>query len=358
VNARPSIPSLQRNGGRLRPADNLERAFVAKALHIADPRFSGGPEGVARSLWADDEVTLAVLQRAAVSPASTTVSGWASQLAATSVADFVESLKPQSAAAALIARCLKVPLNGSSTVTIPRRSGAPASVDAAWVEEGAPAPVIQYSLSGGTLGPMRKMVLITVVTRELATMGGEPVMRQLLRESVAATLDATLFGTAAATSAKPAGLRVGVTPIATSAATDTHEAMVEDISALIAALAAAGGGTDPVIIAAPGQAAAIALRAANYPVLSTPVLPAGAVTAVDAAAFASAFGSDPRFDASVEATVHYNDAAPAQISTGGTVASPVRSAFQQDLLVTKVTLDAAWTMRAPGLVQVVESVGW
>jgi hypothetical protein len=323
----------------------------------------GSPERIAKARWPEDEVTLALLTRAAASPATTTTSGWASQLATTAVADFVASLAPQSAAAALFAKAMQVPLNGASSVSIPRRNGVPASVDAAWVAEGSPHPVVQFSLTASTLGPMKKMVLSTACTRETVLAGGEPVMRQLLRETVAATLDATVLGSAAATSAKPAGLRAGVTPITASASTDRFEAIVADMGALTSAIVAAGGGENIVFVVPPTQATFLGLIGSEFSlrgvtVLQTTALPAGTVMAVDASALATAFGAEPQFQSSIESVVHFDDASPALIVTGGAVpAGSVRSAYQSDLVLTKVTLDAAWTLRAP-VVAVAENVGW
>jgi hypothetical protein len=41
-----------------------------------------------------------------------------------------------------------------------------------------------------------------------------------------------------------------------------------------------------------------------------------------------------------------------------TVAAPIMSMFQADLIATKVTLDAAWAMRAPGRVQWIQNCNW
>jgi hypothetical protein len=319
-------------------------------------------EKVAKSRWPDDEVTLRLLTRATSTPASTTGSGWADTLATAVVADFVASLAPLSAAAALLARGIQVPLAGKKTVSIPR-AGVAAANGAAWVEEGAPAPVVQYTLAANTLGPMHKLALNTVLTRETVEVGGEPVVRQLLRETVAATLDSTLFGSAAATSAKPAGLRAGVTPIAASAESDRFSAVVEDIAALTNAVVAGGGGSNTILVLPPAQASFLNLiggwGSQGVAVLQAPSLPAGTVMALEASGLATAFGTEPRFESSTEAVVHFDDAAAAPIVSGGAVpAGSVRSAYQQDLVITKVSLDAAWTMRAPGLVAVIENVSW
>jgi hypothetical protein len=56
--------------------------------------------------------------KSAVNPATTTTSGWASQLAGSAVADFLGSLAPISAAATAFRSAMKVDLTGVATVTI------------------------------------------------------------------------------------------------------------------------------------------------------------------------------------------------------------------------------------------------
>src|SRR4051812_5675730 len=108
-----------RPSGRLRPADHLVRAANAHLHYTLDPITHGSPEKAARSLYGNTEEATALITRGVTAPATTTTSGWASQIAVASVADFVSSLAP-SAAAQLINRGLRVSLVGKSSISVPR----------------------------------------------------------------------------------------------------------------------------------------------------------------------------------------------------------------------------------------------
>src|SRR5688500_13479389 len=86
------------------PRLHLERAVFAKAFWQ-----NGDAVKFATDRWPQDEATPLVL-RGATAPATTTTSGWASQLAQTAVGDFIGSLGDYSAAARLISAGLLLPL--------------------------------------------------------------------------------------------------------------------------------------------------------------------------------------------------------------------------------------------------------
>jgi hypothetical protein len=132
--------------------------------------------------------------KSAVNPATTTTSGWASQLAGSAVADFLGSLAPISAAATAFRSAMKVDLTGVATVTIP--SAFPTVSQVRWVAESNPIPVI----SGSTVGPARKLAVLTVFTSELvlhSAQNAETVVRTMLSEAAALALDSALFDNAA-----------------------------------------------------------------------------------------------------------------------------------------------------------------
>jgi hypothetical protein len=97
-------------------------------------------------------------------------------------------------------------------------------------------------------------------------------------------------------------------------------------------------------------------------IISSTTVPAGTVIAVDADWFATATGDAPRFAVSNEATLHEEDTNPLPLVTGaqgsGVVASPMRSLFQTDSIAIRLSLYVTWSMVRPGMVQVVNSVGW
>src|ERR1700745_536912 len=86
----------------------------------------------------------------------------------------------------------------------------------------------------------------------------EAVVRSMLSEASAIELDRVLFGAQADDGVTPGGLLNGVTAIiSTAAGGDTLSNMTRDIEALVAALATAYAGLDPVFVCSPGQAAAL-----------------------------------------------------------------------------------------------------
>ena len=85
---------------------------------------------------------------------------------------------------------------------------------------GAPAPVKQYSVAAGVvLGPAKKLVSITSLTRELAeACDFEAIIDTILREAVSYILDSSVFSNTAASAARPAGILVGISPLSATAA--------------------------------------------------------------------------------------------------------------------------------------------
>jgi hypothetical protein len=122
--------------------------------------------------------------------------------------------------------------------------------------------------------------------------------------------------------------------------------MAGDIGKLVAALAANGGGLNPTFVCAAPQATALKLLAGpkfDAPVLASAALPNGTVVAVEASSLAVGFDSTPEFSVSRAGTLHMESAAPAPIDG----AAPVRDLYQTDCLALKMTLAAAFAMRAP-----------
>lgn len=220
------------------------------------------------------------------------------------------------------------------------------------------------SFATDDLGPQRKLASIVGLTGELAHYSAEDATTILdfcIREAAGMALDSAVFSTAAANDVRPAGLLAGVPPI--SAKTSGGDAaMTADLSNLAGAISDAGGGAGILYFANPRQETAIRLRSPTFAtsVVPTPRLPAGTVVAIEAGAIASGFDEVPRVDIANTPVIHWDDA-PAQVSTPGspaTVAAPVRSGYQQDMLALRLILRCAWASRMPGAVQVVTGVTW
>ena len=216
--------------------------------------------------------------------------------------------------------------------------------------------MFQGSLASTTLTP-RKLIALSALTNELAERSAEDaetIITDLVNDSVALALDTKMFSADAATGTAPAGLFNGISATPGTAG-GGQTAMATDLKTLTAAVAAAGGGGEPVIVAAPAQAMTLQLLAGaafKTPVIVVPSLASGTVAVLDANAFASGFGAAPEIAFAPDATVHFDDANPQQISTAGSpnvVAAPVRSAFQGDFKVLRCILRVGYGMGIPPL---------
>ncbi len=350
-------PIARPSQGRGGPIARAAFAAFTAASQTATAGTGGNALGAVRRLYPDDRLAARLLWRGAVSPMDT-----GAELGSTAISDaviaFVASLAPLSAASRLMALgALSVPLRGVESMPIPFRASEPAPLP--WVGEGGEIPVRAYALGARSLGPVRKMGGIVVQSRELARRSGAAaIFGTLLREDAARGLDAALFNDAAASDANPAGLLYDVAPIA--AATGGGEAaMVADLADLAGAVTGAGGAS-VVFVAHPRQAAVVAIRRPDLalPVLASLALAEGTVVALDPAGLAIAFGPEPDIYASSEATIHMSDDPAELVDADGVAAAPMRSLYQSGMVATAVVLDAAATMRAPGLVAHKEGVTW
>jgi len=308
-------------------------------------------EDIAKTMGTRDDV-LALHTRAAVAPASTGTSGWASQLVQTAYGAYLASL-PSAAAAKSIGMGMTVPMGNREQFYAPKRNTAPAALP--WVEENAPIPVRAFDFAGLTLNP-KKMAAISVISREAAKRaGGEAVVRQLLREDGEYALDTAYFSTTAASDAAHAGLLNGLSPIAGYGGGDAG-AFEADVSAILAAIGPRNSGS---IVYVTGMAAAerIALK---FPLFKSQVLGSQAVAdttliGVDAGSLVHTFG-DFDIDTAADALVHMSDD-PDPISDG-TVADPTRSLFQSDCIAIRIIGDLAFGARKTNAVAYVTAVTW
>jgi hypothetical protein len=367
MNRPPPIPLRPDYSSMPRAATYLERAVCAHALSTAagDGFGAMSAERVARRMWPDDGGVTGLVLRGTSAPADRTTSGWASTVAHNVVGDFIGSLAPLSAGANLLNAAPRVSLEGVNQINFPRRLNPLNATDVAWIGELGPMPIPVMQIgSGSTLGPSRKLCAAVVFTREVAeSSAAEVVMRTLLRESCAFSLDAALFSNAAATAVRPAGILNGISALP-AAPNGDDAALGTDLTKLAAAIGVATTGL--AIVAHPAQANAIKLRRGGTFPSAIPVWPtlgvaAGTVIALDPAAFASAFGPEPEISSSTETLVHLEDTTPAQIGTPGspsTVAAPTRSLFQTDAIAVRLILRCAWTWRVSGAVAWISGTTW
>ena len=180
-----------------------------------------------------------------------------------------------------------------------------------------------------------------------------------MREAVSYILDASVFSNTAASTSRPAGILVGISALSATAAGVAPDGMMADLAALAQAVAPVSAGLSYIMN--PRQAASVklyrgALWSPDVPILVSIAVPDRTVIAVDPACLVSSF-SDVRVTASKQATLHFEGVNPLQIASGSTIASPTIGLFSQDLVALKVTLNAAWAVRAPAL-SWMSSVNW
>lgn len=358
--------------------DVLVRGLVCKVQAKVE---QSSVESVLARRYGEDHQTREVLnymQRSASTLATTTQSGWASQLVNTAVVDFLDQLMPMSIYPGLAAQGPRFTFGQNGIISIPSRSATP-TIAGSFVAEGAPIPVRQGAFGSTTITP-RKMAVISVFSREIAehsTPSIEAIIREAILEDTAVAVDTVLMDATAASTTRPAGLRNGV-----SAKTATTgggiAAFITDMKALLGDLITANSLRKPVWIMSPAQALSASLlqnaggdmmfrdeigrgTLFGYPILLSTTVTAGTVMLIDAADFFSATSDTPRFDINDTATLHMEDTTPLAIGTAGSpnvVAAPVRSLFQTDSIGIRMIMDINWAMRRTGVISYVTSVTW
>ena len=344
------------------PADKLVIRAVAAHAVAAARGPSVSPGEISRQFWPRDAATHALIERAATAPATTVTAGWAAELAARATGAFIGSLL-DSAAAALIGASPRFAMNGIYTLALPRPSSTTGG--AAWIGEGSPIVIPQAALVAPLLGPVKKLAIAEVITRELSEASPEDVegiVEIILKNSITRTLDLTLFDSLPATAVRPAGLTNGLTPV-TAATGGGHNAALGDVRSLVDAAVLGGGSGAVMFFTSSGRATTLLGYA---PALAGRVFGSASIAsttliAVDPRAFASALGDAVEIRASKETLLHMEDTTPLQIGTAGsppTVAAPARAMFQTDSIAIRVIMRMAWAMRVPAVSFITTGLTW
>jgi Phage capsid family len=344
MNARTPIP-LRPDPAALaaRARKSLARALIASARACFEP--DRDHHRVVEKMWPHDDAAALILKTAR-SPASTADTALLESVVSAAV------LGATGAGAALLARGLVLSFGRAATITLPVLM-ADAS-HAAFVGEGAPVPV--YSGNVGTPVTMEphKVMALWTMTRELIDgSNAEVLIGEAAKRSVGLALDAHLFDSVAGDAVRPAGLRNAVAPLTATGGTDKFAAMLDDLNALLSAVAPVGG--DVVLVANPARAKMMPARARGGtlpPILGSPSVAAADLIAVAVDGLAAALDSEITVEASKGATIHM-ETAPSPISAPGTpnvISTPVRSLFQTDSVGMRLRLPATWAVRHPSTV--------
>jgi hypothetical protein len=301
--------------------------------------------------WGEDSRAGTIL-RAAVDPPP----GLAYGFPAIPAWELLPLLAPAAASMRLLARARSLNLAGVTHITVPTIpfSGRPAPV---FVAEAQPAPVIQFHTHNDVvLGPVKKILVQASLTHELELASAntaQELISEALKLATAQSMDATLFSTNASTASTPAGILAGVAPIAGSATATGADAIAADVGAIADQISQAGINPDEMIlITSPKCATKLKTLVGpkfNYEIFTSYAIPSDTVIGVAPEALILGYDGSVQFDVSREVAVHYDDTAPLQIASGGTMASPIYSAFQQDLIVIRLRAKAAWTVQSGGV---------
>lgn len=372
--ASPQAPTIARQplgfpNAEVRASDLIVRSavchFLAKATgksidRVLDDRYPG------------HEPT-AVVTKADATIATTTTSGWASQLVNTALAELMDLLSPFSVYPGLAARGIKVTFNNNQgAITIPAIS-TDAALAGGFVLEGDPIPVGRFTTTSTSLAP-HKFGIITTMSKEAAkytTPALEGVLRRSILRRTAITLDGLLLDATAGSTTRPAGLLNGVSAAASGYGGGDYTAVLADINALMAPFDTANAGRSMVLIMHPAQARKLAMMPgpdgtfgwadrfmAGFTVLTSTSATANRLIAVDAEDFATATGDTPEFDVSDQATLHMSDAPGELVTAAGTVNDPMRSLYQTNSLALRMILPITWKMRRSGMVQWIDTTTW
>jgi HK97 family phage major capsid protein len=302
------------------------------------------------------------IEKAATSPAMTTVAGWAAELVNT-VSNFgvIRTLAPQSAYSQLSGHGARLNIGPNASIRLINRSAT--ATGGFFRAEGSPLPVRAMNFGSGT-ARVYSGGMATVVSGELlrrSSPNAEQVLRTALSEDAALEIDSILLGSAAGTATQPAGLLYGATvvPPASVVARDAEGAALADVSALITAVP---GVSDPVYIARREVVARLlglvpGFGATSASLIVSPLVPADTLALIDGDDLWSAEGDGFEIDSTYEATLVSSNPGLPEVDAAGTVGAPTLNMFQMDLAAIRILVDLGWGLRA-GRAATVTGVAW
>jgi HK97 family phage major capsid protein/HK97 family phage prohead protease len=375
--ADPAAPAVVRRPlgfpqTEVKASDLIVRAAVC---HLLAGISKTPVEKVLEDRYPGHEATAAVT-KTAIAVATTTTSGWASQLVETAMAEFLALLPANSIYPAL--RSMGVGLTfgaNSGAIKIPF-SSTTAALAGGFVLEGDPIPVGRLTLDSVTLTP-HKFGIIVPMTKEVMRYTNpalEAIVRSELLARTAIKLDSLLLDNTAGSATRPAGLLYNVSAAGTAYGGGDFQAFLEDMKTLLSPFDTANAGRSLALIMNPAQARNVRMMAgpnsagfgwanqflADFRVIVSTSATAGTVIAIDTADFVTGTGDSPQFEASEQATIHMEDTPTAlsAVASPNTVAAPIRSMFQTNSVALRMLMDVTWAMRRSGMVQWISGVTW
>jgi len=336
----------------LQPASKLT-PLVRGVLAYARAALFAGDRNVGRvvkELWPNDKATLGLVERAATSEAVASDPAWAGPLATYRVQELLQNLGPLSAGSKLLRQGIALTFDRNFEIRVP---GITVSASFAnWIGERGLIPVHQLPVSPGAILDPRKFATIVTATREmLVSSNAEALIRVVLIDAVAASLDLALFSNTAGDATRPPGLLFGAKS-ETPTAGGGSAAMLGDLATLAADVSPYGG-LDIIYITDPASAVKLTFAMGaqfKIPVLASSGVPAKTLICLAPVALCSASDPAPRLEAARDVALSMDDSAP--------VGMPSKSMFQTDSVSIRLTMFVSWAMRATGAVAYVPNVTW
>jgi hypothetical protein len=340
-----------------RRASAIQKGLIGLARRELHPNVDERAD-ILRDFIGDDRVLKSIIERGVAPLGTTSATGFVEELTQHPVAEFLATLAPLSAAAAIMAQGLQVPLAGAASMKFPGRTGA-ASTEVAWIGEGGAIPVRGYTLNDDTLLSPKKHGFIIAISREAARRsGGEAVIRTLIREDAAASFDEATLSDEAGDATIHAGLLGGVAALPGYPGGD-REAAETDLVALSDAVSAGGSG-QLMFVVSPRRANRVRIKfpdlARALAFLPSLAVADGDIVAVDPVSVAWGFADDVQIDVAKETILHMENEAPA-VDIGDN-AAPVQSMFQIDAIAIRFVSDIAFSPRRPNAVAWMQGLTW
>ncbi len=369
----PAAPAVARRplGFPQRELTGLD-LLTRRALVHACALYSGTPiDKVLDERYPGHDATAAIT-RATAPLATTGNSGFVAELVQSTWAGFLDALRGKSIYPVMRDRGYGVSFDAAGTAYLPQLTAGGAN--GSFFAEGSPIRVGRITVAAPTF-TSRKMGVIIPFSREAAkraTPALESVIRRAIIDDTAATLDSVLLDATAGDTIRPAGLLNGVAAVAPGYGGGDHVAVKEDFKALLKPFIDANGADGITVIMNPAQGLSISLMdgptnnagwfseiAKRVAIVESTHATAGRLVAVRSSDFATALGDMPEFEVSNQATIHMEDASPAEIvAAGPTAAAPVRSFFQTDSMGVRMVMDVSWKMARSGMVQWIDGTSY
>lgn len=332
------------------------------------------------------EKEMGAVLRATVAAADSTTAGWAGELVAQKVQDFIDLLRPRSVFSRVPSEN-DVSFADTNSIKIPK---ATTGTPGAYVAEGAAIPVKAGAFGNITMTPS-KMGVITVATRELFTRSNpsaETILRNMMLNDTAIVQDRRFLSSLAAGSGAPSGLfhtDNAVAAIAASNLSNAGDDAVADIEALMGAMMTANVPLGQLVwlMHSSKRLRLASMRTAvgefifrdelaagmlgGYPIIDSTVFDFGVnngsstniktIALVDTSMLMKGFGLAPTVKLSEDATLHMSDAAVADLGGSGDP-TPVRSMYQTDSIALRLMWENTWRTRLTAAVQHIDNINW